>query len=277
MNMQLEGLDRGLGEGCAFRGRVLLQLTVTNGRTPTPDEAVMNIVNDDLFAIQPFLRRRKFRLFVSFLEASMISPVDGPVEFEVSIGDFGNKFSASYSPVESPSTTQPLNAVFDGQNYYYMPWRDIKPCIMLISHWEDNTFRIESLNMILKTIDKLEMNLGKVRLLLRSEAPIEDTARQLMSLLDDLISDLSCHLPELPDKGYTDLDQKMHNLRTDDMATIRQEACELKENAVDIFCTVAEIEGYLSRLQIIAVEVNSRNRPNQEILVPDWLITSNVT
>ena len=73
----------------------------------------------------------------------------------INLGDFGNKFSASYSPVESPSTTQPLNAMFDGQNYYYMPWRDIKPCIMLISHWEDNTFRIESLNMILKTINKL--------------------------------------------------------------------------------------------------------------------------
>ena len=55
----------------------------------------------------------------------------------------------------SPSTTQPQNAVYDGQSYYYMPWRDVKPCVMLISHWEDNTFRIESLNFLLNIINNL--------------------------------------------------------------------------------------------------------------------------
>ena len=35
---------------------------------------------------QPYLRRRKFKLFACFLEATMVSCTDGPVEFEVSIG-----------------------------------------------------------------------------------------------------------------------------------------------------------------------------------------------
>ena len=74
------------GEGCSYRGRVLLELTVKTGRYPSREEYVQDVSNDDLFAIQQFLRRRKYRLFVGFLEASMINPVDGPIEFEVSIG-----------------------------------------------------------------------------------------------------------------------------------------------------------------------------------------------
>ena len=41
-----------------------------------------------VFTLQPYLRRRKFKLFACFLEATMISCTDGPVEFEVSIGWF---------------------------------------------------------------------------------------------------------------------------------------------------------------------------------------------
>lgn len=70
-------------------------------------------------------------------------------------GDYGSIYSLHQSPTASPSTTQPQNAVYDGHSYYYMPWGDAKPCIMLISHWEDNTFRIESLNFLLKIIDNL--------------------------------------------------------------------------------------------------------------------------
>lgn len=39
-----------------------------------------------VFRVQPFQRRRKYRLFVGFLEGTMIHPVDAPVEFEISIG-----------------------------------------------------------------------------------------------------------------------------------------------------------------------------------------------
>ena len=74
------------GEGCSFRGRLLMQLSVRNGVYPTPEEYVKGIENDDIFSCQNFLRRRKYRILVGFLEAAMIHPVDGPIEFEVSIG-----------------------------------------------------------------------------------------------------------------------------------------------------------------------------------------------
>ena len=43
-------------------------------------------------ALQPYLRRRKFKLFACFLEATMIASTDGPLEFEVSIGWSRNLF-----------------------------------------------------------------------------------------------------------------------------------------------------------------------------------------
>lgn len=253
MSMDLGGLDKGLGEGCSFRGRLLVQLTVTQGRYPNHDEYIKPIDHDDLYACQQFQRRRKYRTFVGFLEGCMINPVDGPIEFEVTMGDYGNKYSVGHAAMASPSTTQPQNAVYDGQSYYYMPWRDVKPCVMLISHWEDNTFRIESLNFLLKIIDTLEQNIKTVGLMIRSEAPIEDSARSLMALLDNLIDDLNKDLLDLP-TNYTNLDEKMYRLRYDDMRTISDEAKELRENAVDLEAALEEIENYKSRLNTIAVE-----------------------
>ena len=55
-----------------------------------------------------------------------------------------------------------------------------------------------------------------VSLMIRSEAPIEDSARSLMYLLDTLIDDLNKELLDLP-VNYTNLDEKMYRLRYDDM------------------------------------------------------------
>ena len=110
---------------------------------------------DDFWILQcqKYLRRRKFRLHTAFLDASMISSVDAPVEFEVSIGNYGNKLDESL-----PScicTTQPTNAVFDGSYYYFLPWGDNKPCVAIDCQWEDITFRLETLNLLLNIVDRL--------------------------------------------------------------------------------------------------------------------------
>jgi len=51
-----------------------------------------------LIDCQNFLRRRKFRLNAAFLDATMISQIDAPVEFEVSIGNYGNKLDEHMLP-----------------------------------------------------------------------------------------------------------------------------------------------------------------------------------
>ena len=111
----------------------------------------LRLINSSFF--QPFMRRSKFRLLASFLEATMLSVHDSPIEFEVSIGNYGNKLDNSFNP--SSSTTPPTNPVFDGEKYYFLPWSGTKPCIRLDSHWEDITFRLGVLNKLLKACHRL--------------------------------------------------------------------------------------------------------------------------
>jgi len=83
----------------------------------------------------------------------MISTVDDPVEFEVSIGNYGNKLDTNLLP--GASTTQPTNAVFDGSNYYYLPWSNNKPCLSVDCNWEDVIFRLETINLLQYIADSL--------------------------------------------------------------------------------------------------------------------------
>ena len=103
--------------------------------------------------LQKFMRRRKYKLHTAFLNASMISAIDAPIEFEVSIGNYGNKLDELLPPCVC--TTQPTNAVFDGCFYYFLPWGDTKPCVDIDCHWEDISFRLEALNMILGICERL--------------------------------------------------------------------------------------------------------------------------
>lgn len=68
-------------------------------------------------------------------------------------GNYGNKLDENTAPC--PSTTQPTNAVFDGCHYYFLPWSGTKPCVVVESSWEDISFRLEGLNLLLKIIDTL--------------------------------------------------------------------------------------------------------------------------
>jgi len=108
--------------------------------------------------LQKYLRRRQFRLHVAFINATMISEIDAPVEFEVSIGNYGNKLDELLPP--SVSTTQPTNAVFDGCHYYFLPWADSKPCVTVDCQWEDVTFRLDTVNLLLTVVDKLVTGLS---------------------------------------------------------------------------------------------------------------------
>ena len=83
----------------------------------------------------------------------MLCEDDDPVEFEISIGNYGNKLDESVPP--QPSTTQPTNPVYDGAAYYFLPWQDKKPCLSVNCQWEDISFRLDALNFLLKVGDRL--------------------------------------------------------------------------------------------------------------------------
>ena len=112
------------------------------------------IISDYLFIfLQPYLRRRKYKLYGAFFSATMIHPIDTPIEFEVSMGNYGNKLDNN-APVQS-STTPPSNLLYDGKAYHYLPWFEQKPCVVVDSQWEDCSYRIISMNILLNVADKL--------------------------------------------------------------------------------------------------------------------------
>lgn len=72
------------GEGVAYRGRALVEMNTILGQLP--EQNVVDIENDDVLRVQKFMRRRKYKLHAAFLNATMVSAIDAPVEFELSIG-----------------------------------------------------------------------------------------------------------------------------------------------------------------------------------------------
>lgn len=47
-----------------------------------------------------------------------------------------------------------------GCHYYYLPWGNVKPVVVLSSEWEDISPRIEALNMLLLITERLVRVIG---------------------------------------------------------------------------------------------------------------------
>lgn len=138
--------------------------------------------------VQKYQRRRKYSLCAVFHSACMLQEPGEPIQFEVSFGNYGNKLDSTCKPLAS--TTQLGCAVFDGESkrdvlrtqiamthtnnkniktfahgilcffykgnhYYYLPWADSKPVVILTSFWEDINHRLDAVNIILYIADRL--------------------------------------------------------------------------------------------------------------------------
>ncbi|KAJ7336518.1 hypothetical protein OS493_011728 [Desmophyllum pertusum] len=244
---EYDDLNVGKGEGVAYRGRLLLELESKLGEEIDKELEVMK--GPELIRVQPYLSRSKYKLFACFYEASMVFDVDGPVEFEVSIGNYGNMMDESMAP----SNTPPSNAVYDGSNYYYLPWSSEKPCVCVESYWENIAFRLEPLNALLRIIDRVKSKVAEVTYMLATNAPEVDRASSLFSLLDQLIADCSDGLPNMKGKANK-LDAKRRRERRHELRSIVQEATELKEKATNVEEALSDVNGFLHRLQDLAEE-----------------------
>ncbi|KAJ8025764.1 Dysferlin [Holothuria leucospilota] len=247
-----EDLNKGKGEGVAYRGRVLVSVETKLGEHP--ETAVEPISEEDIVRVSKYLRRRKFRLYCAILDSLMVSETDDPVEFEVSIGNYGNKLDDGCIP--QPSATQPTNAVYDGCQYHFLPWGENKPLLIINSDWEDVTWRLECLNILLNRITRVETNLQRVKLTMKAGAPTAEIAAQLIGMIDSLIMDCNKPLPEADStKDKTnDLDRKKYQMRCNALAAIVAEASKLREHATDVQEAIDEVEGYVNVLKNLAVE-----------------------
>uniref|UniRef100_A0A3Q2VZN1 Dysferlin, limb girdle muscular dystrophy 2B (autosomal recessive) n=1 Tax=Haplochromis burtoni TaxID=8153 RepID=A0A3Q2VZN1_HAPBU len=247
-----EALNLGKGEGVAYRGRVLLELTTK--LVDKPEQKTEDIPSDDLLVVEKFLRKRKFSLFVAFYSATLLQDVDDAIQFEVSIGNYGNKFDYTCLPLAS--TTQFSRAVFDGCHYYYLPWGNVKPVVVLSSEWEDIKPRIEALNMLLAITDRLEANLQRVQLAVKAGGDLEEVELRVVELLDQLISDCSDELPSLDQwQCATPLDRSLRHVRTLHLQQIAAAALALKHGPETELSTMLEqAEDWANRLRTMTEE-----------------------
>ncbi|XP_059384658.1 dysferlin-like isoform X10 [Carassius carassius] len=247
-----EVLNFGKGEGVAYRGRLLLE--VITKLSDQSEQKTVDIHPDDLLVVEKFMRKRKFSLFAAFYSATLLQDVDDAIQFEVSIGNYGNKFDNTCLPLAS--TTQFSRAVFDGCHYYYLPWGNVKPVVVLSSEWEDVSPRIEALNMLLSIVDRLESNLEQVQLTLKASSDEQEVEQKVVQLLDDVIADCSEELPTL-DKWpcVTALDKALRNLRKINMQQIVQAALALKHGPeTELSAVLEQAEDWTQRLRHLSEE-----------------------
>uniref|UniRef100_I3KQ65 Myoferlin n=1 Tax=Oreochromis niloticus TaxID=8128 RepID=I3KQ65_ORENI len=246
-----EELNHGKGEGVAYRGRVLVQLsTQLDGKT---DKNVDDISSDDILVAQKYQRRRKYSLCAVFHSACMLQEPGEPIQFEVSIGNYGNKLDSTCKPLAS--TTQYSFAVFDGNHYYYLPWADTKPVVILTSYWEDISYRLYSVNILLFIAERLS-HLISFKTAILAKIPETRLAEIWLKLINCLIEDLNnFQLPVLEEQqNITELDLQIKSLRDAAVESIRQMATRVREEATDVKATVGEIEDWLDRLKQLAEE-----------------------
>uniref|UniRef100_A0A8C2DCN2 Dysferlin, limb girdle muscular dystrophy 2B (autosomal recessive) n=1 Tax=Cyprinus carpio TaxID=7962 RepID=A0A8C2DCN2_CYPCA len=230
-----EVLNFGKGEGVAYRGRLLLE--VITKLSDQVEQKTDDIHPDDLLVVEKFMRKRKFSLFAAFYSATLLQDVDDAVQFEVSIGNYGNKFDNTCLPLAS--TTQFSRAVFDGCHYYYLPWGNVKPVVVLSSEWEDVGPRIEALNMLLSIVDRLLFRIHHNKL---KHSCVCMCCSEELPTLDKW----SC---------MTALDKALRNLRKINMQQIVQAALALKHGPeTELSSVLEQAEDWAQRLRHLSEE-----------------------
>uniref|UniRef100_A0AAR2K1P0 C2 domain-containing protein n=1 Tax=Pygocentrus nattereri TaxID=42514 RepID=A0AAR2K1P0_PYGNA len=183
-----QDLNEGLGEGVSFRARLLISVAVE-----ILDTTSSEIMSSTEVQVEPVSNiSEEFFLFGSFLEATMIDRKigDKPINFEVTIGNYGNQIDGVSKPVAgrkkkkdgvgesdeeeseliqnssdeeaeddgdlvSVSTSPPMKPVITDRNYFHLPYFEKKPCIYIKSWWQDQRRRLYNSNVMDKIADKL--------------------------------------------------------------------------------------------------------------------------
>ncbi|XP_047543400.1 otoferlin-like [Vanessa atalanta] len=235
---QHSGLNLGMGEGVAYRARVLVSI-----RTEIIDSFEFpssNVVIEPIIPIHEasYEKNEQFFLFGCIYDVHMIdkSLVDKPIHFELSIGNAGNTIDGRNQSLRRPqdldnvdldelssdtgywqSTTVPVKAVACGdKHYYYLPYWDTKQCMQVRSIWPDHRRRMYNSNLIANIIDLFDEGLADASTALHSDEGPDNTCLAGLKSALEAVS-VACanyvkHMNNSPPIGNTKLDRERHKL-----------------------------------------------------------------
>nr|KAF6301287.1 fer-1 like family member 5 [Pipistrellus kuhlii] len=240
-------------DGLEYRGRIFLEL-VTNTKSQ-PDTRI-NDLSQEVTSVERHMNRQKYGLCIIFLSCTMMPNFKDLIQFEVSIGHYGNKMDQNYKPLVS--TTQYSPVIYDGNVYNYVPWYNTKPVVALTSYWEGVSFRVDCLNLLHFTRDRLKANLDTLKSIRNPRDPA--LLSQWRKLLRELVEDCKHPLPCMIDQpNATELDRERWQLRCHLLKELAQKAKEVQPRDM-----VATVEGWLYRLNAVL--------PEPQVSIPDVMI-----
>ncbi|XP_053126190.1 fer-1-like protein 5 isoform X3 [Hemicordylus capensis] len=247
----------GSDDGVDYRGRILVE--VNTNKEAIPNQTVESIPDEMVKRIERYLPRHQYGLCAVFYSATMLTNTKELIQFEVSIGNYGNTLDETCKPL--PSTTQYSHAVYDGHRYYYLPWYDTKPMVAVSSFWEDVTYRIACFNTLQVVHGRLKRNLDALKAIRVATGPTTDVAWN--RLQKELTEDCKKSFPALDMHTATVLDQQMQKLRTQLLQKIARAAISLRSTD-PLQKLIAKAENWLNLIASII--------PETQISLPDVVI-----
>ncbi|XP_050361136.1 otoferlin-like [Nymphalis io] len=243
---QHSDLNSGIGEGVAYRARLLI--SVRTEIIDSFDFSSSNVVIEPIIPIHEasYEKNEQFFLFACIYDVNMIdkSIVDKPIQFELSIGNAGNNRDGRNQSLKRPqdldhinldetssdtgywqSMTHPVKATTCGdKHYYYLPYWDTKPCMQVRSIWPDHRRRLYNSNLIAYIIDLFDEALADASAALETDDGPDNTCLAGLKSALEAVS-VACanyvkRMNNSPPLGNTKLDHERHKFCTSEVEKI---------------------------------------------------------
>ncbi|XP_021053268.1 fer-1-like protein 5 [Mus pahari] len=235
MNAVRDGLD--------YRGRIFVEIVT---KIKSQQDLIIKDLSQEVTQVEMQYYRQKYGLCVIFLSCTMMPKFKDLIQFEVSMGHYGNKMDPNYKPLVSTTHHSPV--IYDGTTYHYVPWYNMKPVVAVTSNWEDVGFRMNCLNLLHITRDRLKTNLDILKSIRNPRDPA--LLQQWEKLLKELQEDCRHPLPCITDQPRANsLDRNKWQLRNQLLQQIAQMAKESKPVNM-----VGTAEEWLHRLNAVIPE-----------------------
>uniref|UniRef100_K7G595 C2 domain-containing protein n=1 Tax=Pelodiscus sinensis TaxID=13735 RepID=K7G595_PELSI len=253
-----EKLSSGSEEGVAYRGRVLVELD-TSMEGPSAQESE-DIPPEAAARVEQRLSRRKHGLCAIFYSATMLPALKELIQFEVSIGNYGNKFDVTCKPCAS--TTQYSQAVFDGRGQSDSPWGGGPPSAATQPLPCPAPVAPPAQTGSVSRAQAQKLNLDALRSVPNAKDPALGPACR--KLLRELLEDCRRPLPSLKGRvTATGLDQHLRDLRGRLLSQVAR-AAERMSAGTDPKTLIAKGEDWLQRIRSVT--------PEPHASMPDVLI-----